>query len=85
MANHANLELKTTPFGMSAWEWPGIHVIHNANIRRTFQEDGVMYTTCDMMKMEVSQLPLSRFDNETLTRSSIYETFSAMTSGTIAT
>ena len=54
--NDANVALVTSPFGMKACEWPGI--THRANkTRRTYQEDGIVYTTSDMIKMEVLQLP----------------------------
>ena len=56
-SNDANLSLITTPFGMVANEWPGVHDQFDDLTRRTHEEDGILYTTIDMMKMEVLQLP----------------------------
>jgi len=57
LATDANLILITSPFGMETWEWPGIFDLYNVGTRRTEQDDGIMYTTFNMMKMEVCQLP----------------------------
>jgi hypothetical protein len=49
--------------------------------RWTPQEDGLLYCTFDMVKMEVLQLLVKRYNDQTLTRFSTFEISSAMNSG----
>jgi hypothetical protein len=79
--NNANVRLATTPFGMAAFRWPGVYDRFNGMTRWTPQEDGLLYATFDMVKMEVLQLLIERYNDQTLTRSSTFEISSAMTSG----
>jgi hypothetical protein len=52
--NDANPALTTSPFGMVAWKWPGIHDggYYRERSRRS-PEDDLDYITWYMMKMEV--------------------------------
>jgi hypothetical protein len=78
--NNANVRLATTPFGMVAFRWPGVY--DQAGMTRwTPQEDGLLYCTFDMVKMEVLQLLVKRYNDQTLTRFSTFEISSAMNSG----
>jgi hypothetical protein len=57
--NDANPRLTTSPFGMVAWRWPGVHDggYWGSRSRRSPQEDGLQYITWYMARMEVVQVP----------------------------
>lgn len=56
--NYINQRLLTTPFGMVAWKWPGIHESEyfDQRSRWTLEEDAPLYHTLYAMKMEVGQM-----------------------------
>lgn len=54
----ANQMLLTSPFGMVAWKWPGIHEneYFDEMSRWTLEDDAPLYHTFYAMKMEVTNV-----------------------------
>jgi hypothetical protein len=66
--NNSNPSLLTSPFGLMASEWPKMlppqFVHYEDETRRTPQKDGLLYSTFDMVKMEVLKLLSKNVDFE---------------------
>lgn len=81
--NYTNQRLLTTPFGMVAWGWPGIHKSEyfDQRSRWTLEEEAPLYHTLYAMKMEVVQGAIEKSNKQTLTKCSTYGTSSVKSSG----